>query len=300
MLSIIIPTLNEEKLLPRLLESLEKQDIGEHEIIIADAGSEDRTLDIAREYGCKVVHGGIPAKGRNNGAKAASGDLLLFLDADVVFDSQLAEALQEFEYRGLDIASCCMTFDRSRANKFLCEVVYNLPIRLLENTLPHGADFHLVKRSLHMKIGGFDEEVRITEDHDYVRRAAKLGKYGLLRSIKVTTSTRRYEISGMMRVCFVYLVIELHMVFFGPIKSDIFLYRFGHYDDEKRMLTSPWANYSGWKAPFFIIWLITATLFIGLWYVIIAILFIGLNLKSAILNLLRWIRRADVERRHED
>ena len=68
----------------------------------------------------------------------------------------------------------------------------------------------------------------------------------------------------------------------------------------KSMLTSPWANYSGWKAPFFIIWLITFTLLLCLWYIIVTLLFIGLNLKSAILNLLRWIRRADVVRRHED
>jgi len=300
MLSIIIPTLNEEKLLQRLLESLKKQSIGEHEIIVADAGSKDRTLDIAAEYGCKLVQGGIPAKGRNNGAKAASGDLLLFLDADVIVNSQLVKALQEFENRKLDVASCYLTLDRSRAGKFLCEVLYNLPIRLLEHTLPHGADLMLIKRSLHRKIGGFDEEVKITEDHDYMRRAAKFGKYGLLRSIKVATSTRRYEISGIMRVCFVFLVIELHMVFFGPIKSDIFLYRFGHYDDEKRVLTSPWASYTGWKAPFFITWLITAMLFTSLWYLIVALLFIGLNLKSVILNLLRWIHRANFMRLHTD
>ena len=300
MLSIIIPTLNEDKLLPRLLESLEKQDIGEYEIIVADAGSDDRTLDIAREYDCKLVQGGTPAKGRNNGAKAASGDILLFLDADVVVDSHLAEALQEFDYRGLDVASCYLTVDRSRVGKFLFEVLYNLPIRLLENTLPHGADFILVKRYLHTKIGGFNEEVKITEDHVYVRGAAKLGKFGLLRSIKVATSPRRYEISGTLRVCIIFLVLELHIVLFGPVKSDIFMYRFGNYDDEKRVLTSPWAKYTGWKAPFFINWLITFTLLLCLWYIIVTLLFIGLNLKSVILNLLRWIRRANVMRRRTD
>jgi hypothetical protein len=155
----------------------------------------------------------------------------------------------------------------------------------------------LVKRSLHTKIGGFDEDVKITEDHVYVRRGAKLGKFGLLRSIKVATSIRRYEISGWMRVCFVFLLLELHMVLFGPVKSDIFLYRFGHYEDEKRVLTSPWAKYTGWKAPFLIAWLITATLLLCLWYIIVALLFIGLNLKSVILNLLRWIQGANVMRR---
>ena len=86
MLSIIIPTKNEEKLLPLLLQSIKNQDIKYHEIIVADGGSTDRTCDIASNCGCEVVLGESPAKARNNGAKAASGDLLLFLDADVVLD----------------------------------------------------------------------------------------------------------------------------------------------------------------------------------------------------------------------
>ena len=85
MLSIIIPALNEENYLPLLLESIKKQDFKDYEIIVADAGPKDKTVQIAKNYGCKIAPGGLPAKGRNQGAKIAQGDLLLFITADTFF-----------------------------------------------------------------------------------------------------------------------------------------------------------------------------------------------------------------------
>ncbi len=78
MLSIIIPTLNEENYLPLLLESIKKQNFNDYEIIVADAGSTDKTLEIAKNYGCITMAGGLPAKGKNEGAGMAKGDLLFF------------------------------------------------------------------------------------------------------------------------------------------------------------------------------------------------------------------------------
>ncbi len=82
-LSIIIPTFNEESYLPHLLESIKRQDFSDYEVIVADAGSKDSTRDIAQEWGCKVVEGGLPSVGRNRGTEAASGEYLLFFDSDV-------------------------------------------------------------------------------------------------------------------------------------------------------------------------------------------------------------------------
>jgi len=84
MLSIIIPTLNEEKFLPHLLISLKEQTFKDFEIIVADNNSTDATRSIALKSGAKMVEGGLPARGRNNGAKVARGEWLLFLDADVI------------------------------------------------------------------------------------------------------------------------------------------------------------------------------------------------------------------------
>ena len=85
MLSIIIPTHNEENYLPKLLKCIKKQDYKDYEIIIGDSFSTDKTIEIARNYGCRIIKdtvpNGGPAMGRNNAAKKARGEMLLFLDA---------------------------------------------------------------------------------------------------------------------------------------------------------------------------------------------------------------------------
>ena len=82
MLSIIIPTYNEEKYLPKLLESIRNQNFKDYEIIVADGNSEDNTRKIANKYKCKIINGGSQANGINNGAKQAKYNNLLILDAD--------------------------------------------------------------------------------------------------------------------------------------------------------------------------------------------------------------------------
>ena len=69
MISIIIPTLNEEAYLPKLLRSIHGQHFKDMEVIVADAGSKDKTVQIAKAHGCKITPGGLPGKGRNEGAR---------------------------------------------------------------------------------------------------------------------------------------------------------------------------------------------------------------------------------------
>jgi glycosyltransferase involved in cell wall biosynthesis len=92
-LSIIIPCKNEERYIGKLLDSILVQEMPiEYEIIIADANSSDKTLLIIDKYRdvlpIKVIEGGLPSFGRNNGARVASGDIFLFLDADCYFDDK--------------------------------------------------------------------------------------------------------------------------------------------------------------------------------------------------------------------
>src|SRR5512137_2631089 len=92
-LSVIIPTLNEAATLPRLLRALQAQTRPPDEIIVADAGSQDGTAEQACSLGAKVIPGGKPGPGRNAGARAAAGDLFLFLDADVLPPPDFMEKL---------------------------------------------------------------------------------------------------------------------------------------------------------------------------------------------------------------
>lgn len=231
MLSIIIPTLNEEKYLAKLLESIEKQEFKDYEIIVADAGSKDKTLEIAKKYGAKLTKGGSPAKGRNKGVKLAKGDLLLFLDADVLLpDKIFKKVLKEFKKRKLKIATFfLLPSENKKTFKFLFTLFYNIPILLMEKILAHASMGLLIEKKLFEKLGGFDEKIKLAEDHDLVRRAKKLDKYGILKGAKLLVSIRRFKKEGWFKTYLKYLLCEGHMVFIGPVKSDIFKYKFNHY-----------------------------------------------------------------------
>lgn len=194
MLSIITPTLNEEKCLPLLLESIKKQSFKNYEIIIADAGSEDKTLEIARDFGCKIVPGGLPAKGRNEGAKAAQGDIFLFMDADNIYlaDNFLEQLITEFKKRNLDVASFPI-YPKGNVIDKLFYGMYNWWVKSVQRFSVWATNSALVKKEIFKKINGFDEKIKIAEDHDFAKRAARIGKFGFIKTEPVLTSTRRFE-----------------------------------------------------------------------------------------------------------
>lgn len=235
MLSIIIPTLNEEKYLPLLLESIKTQKFLDCEIILADAGSSDKTIEIAEKYNCRIIPGGLPAKGRNRGAKIAKGDILFFLDADTILpDNFFKKSLGEFRARNLELASFCLIpLPKNRVSSFFLNIFYNQPIILLENALPHAATGILAKKNLFEKLGGFDEDVKLAEDHYLARRAQEVfgAKLGIIKSTEIFVSDRRFRTDGWISVGIRYLLCELHLIFLGPVRSDIFKYKFGHYDE---------------------------------------------------------------------
>src|SRR5581483_4306905 len=200
MLSIIIPTLNEEKYLPLLLESIKKQAFTDYEIIVADAGSSDETLQIAKQYDCIVISGGLPAKGRNNGAKVAKGDLLFFIDADTVLPDRFFEkSLQEFKARALGLGSFCLVpLPHYWFSRAFLTIFYNQPIVLLESALPHAAVGIITTKEIFEKLGGFDLDVKLAEDHYLARRAKEVFgvKCGIIRSTEIFISDRRFRTDG--------------------------------------------------------------------------------------------------------
>lgn len=227
MLSIIIPTLNEERYLPILLKEIKKQKFGEssvYEIIVADANSEDRTVEIARNFGCKIVKGGRPAKGRNEGVKIAEGSIFLFMDADNVYlpENFFENILSEFKKRNLGVASFPIEPDGKKIDKIFYGI-YNNFVNLTQ--IPFATNSILVKKEVFEKNKGFDEEIRIGEDHDFVQRAARLGKFGFIKTEPVLTSSRRLEQDGRLKTYLKYMLVGIHIVLLGSIKTDIFKYK---------------------------------------------------------------------------
>lgn len=226
--SIIIPTLNEELYLPKVLRSIKKQRVKDLEVIVADAGSKDATVEIAKSFGCKVVQGGMPGKGRNAGAKAAKGDIFIFLDADALLPPKFLERfLGEFERKRLDLAGCSMKIHGKKRIYRLFERFYTLYFKSTSRFYPHATNCIVVKKLLHEAVGGFDETIKLGEDFMYIRAGAKQGKFGFLANHAFFISPRRAE-EDMKKIIIQYLLAEIYMIFVGPIRSDIFKYRFDH------------------------------------------------------------------------
>lgn len=226
-LSIIIPTKNEEKYLPILLSQIKKQNFKDYEIIVADAESRDKTVEIAKSFGCIIVKGGLPAKGRNEGAKVAKGEILLFMDADNIFlpDGFFEKLIFEFEKRKLGVASFPLYPAGNLIDK-IAYFIYNKWVKISQNFLPHATNSILIRKEVFEKIGGFDEEIKIGEDHDLARRAAKISRFGFIETEPVLTSARRFELEGRFKTYGKYLLAGIFMLFFGPIKKNFFQYRF--------------------------------------------------------------------------
>ena len=205
--SIIIPTYNEENYLPPLLKSIKEQKFNDYEVIIADNNSLDRTVDIAKDYGCKVVSGGLPAVGRNNGAKVATGDILIFLDSDLMLTrNYLEEVVDEFEEEGLGISITQMTPLSKNKRDIILHDFANWFMIAVENIKPHGAGCYgiIVKKDLHERIGGFDESLNFGEDTDYIEPISKIDKFKVLRKPRIGVSTRRLEEEGLYNLLKIY------------------------------------------------------------------------------------------------
>jgi glycosyltransferase involved in cell wall biosynthesis len=229
MLSIIIPTKNEERFLPKLLDSIRLQTFQPKELMVADADSQDRTRAIAEAYGCQVTSGGLPGVGRNCGAKMATQPYLLFLDADVVLKSPyfLERTIVEIQKRGLDVATCRIQPDEPCLLNQLFFHFYNLYAGVVSGVLPHAPGFCIfAKKELHQAINGFDERVIFCEDHDYAIRGSRLGRFGILHSAHIPVSTRRLSRDGYLKTAITYALAEAHLWTFGAIRHDVFRYRF--------------------------------------------------------------------------
>jgi len=238
-LSVIIPTLNEAEYLPGLLESLSKQTIAPYEIIVADADSNDSTREFAKKYNAHIIDGGMPGTGRNAGASVAQGDIFLFLDADVLPPPNFIEyALDEFQRNNFAVATCLVEAISDDVKDSILMDATNLYMQLIIPVSPRAPGFCIfIRRDVHFAINGFDETLKMSEDHDYVRRASKHGKFGLLKDIKIPVSMRRLRKEGVVSLALKYLWCEMHALAGRPIRSLPFEYEFGTFQSVKSSKT---------------------------------------------------------------
>lgn len=236
--SVVIITYNEEDHLPVLLDSIRRQTTRPQEVIVADANSHDRTVEIALDHGARVVQGGKPSRGRNLGAKAIKTDRVIFFDSDVCLDDEcfFQKAWEDFAKKEFDIATVDVWPRSDRSWDRISHWLYNKYVRLWGDRHPHAPGFCIFsKKDLHDRIGGFDEQIDFCEDHEYAMRAVQNGaRFGFLDGVRVPVSVRRMDRDGRLTIAIKYLLGELHFLFLGPIRHKKFNYTFGYGKHKER------------------------------------------------------------------
>jgi glycosyltransferase involved in cell wall biosynthesis len=234
-ISIIIPTLNEEAMLPNLLDSIKVQDFESYEVIVADAHSGDRTREIAAEYGCRVVDGGLPAAGRNAGAGAARGEFLFFLDADVILPPGfIRNVYEEMQDRYIDLATCeIRPLSEYRLDRILHRLI-NAAVLLNLYIDPKAFGFCIfVTKRLYNLIRGFDETIYVAEDNDFVKRGSVYSQLRFLNSAYIMVSIRRFEKEGRFAYMKKGIKLNLYRTFKGEIRNaGVVKYEFDAWDKD--------------------------------------------------------------------
>ncbi|MDE3164371.1 MAG: TIGR04283 family arsenosugar biosynthesis glycosyltransferase [Acidobacteriota bacterium] len=212
-ISIIVPTYNEETTIAELMENLAS--LGAWEIVVADGGSEDRTRDLAAARGRVLLVPAGRAIQMNAGAKASSGDVLLFLHADVrlepsaltavvkaMEDQALVGGNFDIRYDGRDLAAWAFTtINRGRRRWGIF----------------YGDSGIFCRRDVFERLGGY-REWPIMEDYEFARRLWKDGKVALLDE-PIWVSARRWRNSGLLPTLWSWFLIQaLYLAGVAPAK----------------------------------------------------------------------------------
>lgn len=232
-LSIIIPTLNEEAALPATLMSVAALKPAPLEIIVADSGSEDRTVEVAQAHGACVL-ADLP-RGRagqmNAGARQATGDLLCFLHADTEISPDFVDLVEEVLSDSGTALAGFVSVMRGETGVRRVTTAHNFiktwyapllfrPVSFFRGTrLLFGDQVMVCRRSDFEAVGGWDPNQKIMEEADMCLRMVR-GGYGRVRQVsrKVWSSDRRVAEWGFWRANLTYLYVGL-MWGFGA-KSD--------------------------------------------------------------------------------
>jgi len=206
-LSIIIPVLNEEAVLPTLLDNLQKErNKSAFEVIVVDGGSNDKTVEIARTYDfVHLISSESPGRSvqMNKGAIKAVSEVLYFLHADCLPPSGFCRLIKEFLASGYDFGYFSYRFDE-RSNSLL---KHNEKGTRRKNLFSGGGDQGLfIKKEIFEEAGGFDEKLPIMEDFELHSRLKKKWKYNIIQENAIVSS-RKYKLNGYWRVQWVNLLI---------------------------------------------------------------------------------------------
>ena len=203
-LSLVVPTLNEERHLAAALIAARSVDA---EIIVSDGGSTDQTVAVARTHGARIVEGPRGRAGQQNrGAAAAQGRVLLFLHADtLVPDNYVDHVFETLMDRRVVLGA--FRFETDLTTPAMRWIAFWTHLRAGWLQLPYGDQGLFLRRGEFLAAGGFPQ-VPIAEDLYLVRRLARRGRIALAAA-PVVTSARRWQKLGPLRTTLINTAIAI-------------------------------------------------------------------------------------------
>lgn len=209
LVSIVIPAYNEEKYIGKTVEKLltQKHENFDVEIIVANSASTDKTEEIAKELGVRVIttEKHTPAFARQKGIDAAKGEIVACCDADTVVSDQWLTTIYNHFQKDPNLVGLTGTVTALDGAlyirlfiKYIWGIFYFLNFHL-GKTIFQGQNFAF-KKSASEKIGGLNMLLYSAEDADFGNRLSKVGKVKFFDDVFVYTSTRRAGKEKLLKV----------------------------------------------------------------------------------------------------
>lgn len=222
MISIIIPTYNAARFMPGLLDSIFRNKVDDMEVIIVDDCSADSTVEIAKGYPVRVIgmeKNGGPARARNRGAREAKGDLIFFLDSDViVLDGAIHEVREYFDRNPSVkcVIGICSTepLNRGFVAAYMAMFEYiHLIGRKYDTVSVFAPRCGAIRRDFFLKIGGYNEHYKgaDVEDFELARRINRADR--IILNPKITVKHQFADFRQALKIYFRRTVMWVHLLF---------------------------------------------------------------------------------------
>lgn len=241
--SVVIPAYNEATYIDRLLEALAQQNFKDFEVIVSDARSKDGTAEVVKSFGGRLNIKFIespprgPGAGRNEGAKHAKGEWLLFLDADDDIDDPdfIGTLLGETIEHGWNTSSAKMSVRANFIIRLGTSVLYYYQKFLAHTKHPIAQGYCiLTKKYVFEKNQGFNEKLHYGEDNDYVSRVGLKHGFGFIDDTHYYIDLRRNRQEGIIRFSIKNILHEVYrLTHLDNFENQPFKYEFGKHEKRK-------------------------------------------------------------------